>query len=75
MFQKFKVNKLILNKINREFLKISHVILNKKFKNLDELLSKLNSKEERLLFDAFNLSLTIYELINPIKKKIEKKNK
>ena len=73
MFQKFKVNKLILNKINREFLKISHVILNKKFKNLDELLSKLNSKEERLLFDAFNLSLTIYELINPIKKKIEKK--
>ncbi len=73
MLQKFKVNKLILNKINREFLQISAVILNKKFKNLDELLNKLNLKQERLLFDAFNLSLTIYELINPIKKKIEKK--
>ena len=47
MFQKFKVNKLILNKINREFLKISHVIQIKKFKNLDELLSKLNSKRRK----------------------------
>lgn len=75
MLQKFNVNKLILNRINREFLHISSVLLNKKFRDLDELLSKISNKDEKKLFDVLNLSLKIYDLLNPIKNYIEKKTK
>jgi hypothetical protein len=75
MFQKFKVNKIILNRINREFLDISSVLLNKKFKDLDEILSKISKKDEKKLFYVLNLSLKIYDLLNPIKNYIEKKTK
>ena len=75
MFQKFKVNKLILNRISNEFLDISSVLLNKKFRDLDELLSKISKKDEKKLFDVLNLSLKIYDLLIPIKNYIEKKKK
>ena len=75
MFQKFKVNKLILNRISNEFLDISSVLLNKKFRDLDELLSKISKKDEKKLFDVLNLSLKIYDLLIPIKNYIEKKKR
>lgn len=75
MFQKLKVNKKILNLINIELLYFSRILLKKKYKNLDEMLLKLSNKDERVLFDAFNVSLKIYELLDPIKKFIEKKTK
>lgn len=73
MLQKIKVNKFTLNKINREFLDIARVLLKKKFKSLDEILKNITKKDEQILFNAYNLSLKIYDLLNPLKNLIEKK--
>ena len=74
MFQKFKVNKIILNRINREFLDISSVLLNKKFRDLDEILIQIQEKKTVNFLQIQRLKkrkLILKDKINYLKNKIE----